>query len=117
MQLLRSSGIALPFQAKVYEITPQCMEQIAVTMLSWNFPVLSRGNWQDAQVTSGGVSSSEIDTNLQSRIVKGLFFAGEVLDFHGDCGGYNLNWAWQSGQFAGINAAKLVEQKRGETSD
>lgn len=117
MQLLRSSGIALPFQAKVYEITPQCMEQIVVTMLSWNFPVLSRGNWQDAQVTSGGVSSSEIDTNLQSRIVKGLFFAGEVLDFHGDCGGYNLNWAWQSGQFAGINAAKLVEQKRGETSD
>ena len=117
MQLLRSSGIALSFQEKVYEITPQCIEQIAATMLSWNFPLLSRGNWQEAQVTSGGVSSSEVDVNLQSRIVKGLFFAGEVLDFHGDCGGYNLNWAWQSGQFAGINAAKLVEQKRGETSD
>lgn len=49
-----------------------------------------------AQVTKGGVPLSETDENLQSRLVKGLYFAGEVLDADGECGGYNLQWAYSS---------------------
>ncbi len=56
-----------------------------------------------AQVTAGGIVTAEFDPKtLQSRIVPGLYAAGEVLDVDGDCGGYNLQWAWSSGQLAGL---------------
>ena len=55
-----------------------------------------------AQVTAGGVSTAQFDPDtLQSRLVPGLFACGEVLDIDGDCGGYNLQWAWASGALAG----------------
>lgn len=57
--------------------------------------------YDKAQVTSGGVKITEINKNMQSKIVKGLYFAGEVLDVDGLCGGYNLQWAFTSGYIAG----------------
>ena len=55
-----------------------------------------------AQVTAGGAVTMEFyPETLQSRIVPGLYAAGEVLDVDGDCGGYNLQWAWASGLLAG----------------
>ena len=55
-----------------------------------------------SQVTIGGVSLSEINPDtLESNIVKGLYFIGEVLDVDADCGGYNLGFAWISGMIAG----------------
>ena len=60
----------------------------------------------NAQVTAGGIAVSEFDPNsLESRLCPGLFACGEVLDVDGDCGGYNLQWAWSSGKLAGIAAA------------
>ncbi|MGX8699464.1 MAG: NAD(P)/FAD-dependent oxidoreductase [bacterium] len=60
----------------------------------------------NAQVTAGGVPLSEFDpATLESRLVPGLFACGEVLDVDGDCGGYNLQWAWASGRLAGRSAA------------
>ena len=57
---------------------------------------------EHAQVTAGGIVTQEFDPEtLQSRIVPGLYAAGEVLDVDGDCGGYNLQWAWSSGLLAG----------------
>lgn len=57
---------------------------------------------KEAQVTTGGVSADEIDPlTLQSRLVKGLYFAGEIIDVDGDSGGFNLQWAWSSGRVAG----------------
>jgi len=54
---------------------------------------------------AGGISTKEIDPkSLESKIVKGLFFCGEVLDIDGECGGYNLHWAWSSGARAGRSA-------------
>ena len=47
-------------------------------------------------MTRGGVPLSEVTDGLESRFVKGLYFAGEVLDADGECGGYNLHWAWAS---------------------
>ena len=58
-----------------------------------------------AQVTAGGILTKEFDNKtLESRIVPGLYACGEVLDIDGDCGGYNLQWAWSSGHLAGSQA-------------
>lgn len=58
---------------------------------------------KEAQVTSGGIDADEIDPQtLQSKLIKDLYFAGEVLDVDGDSGGYNLQWAWSSGYVAGL---------------
>ena len=60
-----------------------------------------------AQVTAGGIVTNEFDpTTMQSRLVPGLYACGEVLDVDGDCGGYNLQWAWSSGRLAGFSAGK-----------
>ena len=64
-------------------------------------------SFEQAQICSGGVDTSEIDSHtMESRLHKGLYFAGELLDIDGTCGGYNLQWAWSSGATAGIHAAK-----------
>ncbi|MBR2938215.1 MAG: aminoacetone oxidase family FAD-binding enzyme [Oscillospiraceae bacterium] len=58
-----------------------------------------------AQVTAGGVLTEQFDANtMESRLVPGLYACGEVLDIDGDCGGYNLQWAWSSGRCAGLHA-------------
>ena len=60
-----------------------------------------------AQVTAGGVYTSEFDPNtMESRLVPGVYACGEVLDIDGDCGGFNLQWAWSSGRCAGHAAGK-----------
>ena len=60
-----------------------------------------------AQVTAGGVHTADFDPQtMESRLVPGLYACGEVLDVDGDCGGYNLQWAWSSGRCAGLHAGK-----------
>lgn len=60
-----------------------------------------------AQVTAGGILVSEFDpVTMESRLVPGLYACGEVLDIDGDCGGYNLQWAWSSGHLAGVSAGR-----------
>ena len=60
-----------------------------------------------AQVTAGGIVTSEFDPQtMESKLVPGLYACGEVLDVDGDCGGYNLQWAWSSGRLAGVSAGK-----------
>jgi len=62
----------------------------------------------NAQVTAGGVLTANFDSvTLQSRLVPGLYACGEVLDVDGDCGGYNLQWAWSSGYVAGCSAGEV----------
>lgn len=62
---------------------------------------------KEAQVTRGGISSEEIDPQtLESKKIKGLYFAGEIIDVDGDSGGFNLQWAWSSGYLAGTSSAK-----------
>ena len=60
-----------------------------------------------AQVPAGGVLTDQFDENtMESRLIAGLYACGEVLDIDGDCGGYNLQWAWSSGRCAGLSAGK-----------
>lgn len=60
-----------------------------------------------AQVTAGGMLTEEFDPmTMESKLVPGLYACGEVLDVDGDCGGFNLQWAWSSGRLAGLSAGK-----------
>ena len=71
------------------------------------FPVEIKGtaSLKQAQVCSGGVPLRELTENLESCLVKGVYFTGEAADVDGACGGYNLQWAWSSGAAAGAHAA------------
>ena len=63
-----------------------------------------------AQVTAGGVMTEQFDPEtMESRLLPGLYACGEVLDVDGDCGGYNLQWAWSSGRLAGLSAGKDIK--------
>ncbi len=67
------------------------------------FPVSATRGWNEAEFTSGGIDTSEINNEtLESKFRKGVYFAGEVLDVDGERGGYNLAWAWASGFVAGM---------------
>ena len=74
-----------------------------------NFCMLLRKYIQGALIT--GVETAGFDPQtLESRKVPGLYACGEVLDIDGDCGGYNLQWAWSSGRLAGLSASKETEE-------
>ena len=63
--------------------------------------------WNEAQVTSGGVELEEVDMNtMESKVVPGLFITGEMLDYDGPCGGFNLHNAWLTGIKAGKGLAR-----------
>jgi predicted Rossmann fold flavoprotein len=81
---------------------------IARTVKDFRFPVLGTLSWTQAQVTAGGVPTGETDENFQSKSCKGIYLCGELLDVDGDCGGFNLHWAWATGLAAGEAAAKSV---------
>lgn len=89
------------------EITDKEINKIAKTMKAWHLNIEATGGFDKAQVTCGGIPVSEINGNtMQSKICSGLYFAGEIADIDGICGGYNLQWAWTSGYIAGSSAAK-----------
>jgi predicted Rossmann fold flavoprotein len=80
---------------------------LAQALKNWKVKVSGTRGWADAQVTAGGVSCSEIESfTMESKLVQGLYFAGEVMDVDGRCGGWNLQWAWSSGYLAGQSAAE-----------
>jgi len=82
--------------------------QVLANMLK-NFKTVIIGTkaHEQAQVCRGGINTNEVHMEtLKSKLVEGLYFAGEILDVDGLCGGYNLQWAWSSGYVAGIEAAK-----------
>ena len=63
---------------------------------------------ENAQVTAGGILTKDFNPiTMESKLVPGLYACGEVLDIDGDCGGYNLQWAWSSGRMAGLHAGGL----------
>lgn len=78
------------------------LTQIVETCRELALPITGTMGMEGAQVTAGGAVTMEFDPDtLQSRIVPGLYACGEVLDVDGDCGGFNLQWAWASGMLAG----------------
>jgi len=89
------------------EIRPPDIKRFVQILKRWQIDISGTLSWNEAQVTAGGISTDEIrPETLESKIVPGLFFAGEILDIDGDCGGYNLQWAWSSGTVAGMHASR-----------
>lgn len=75
---------------------------MADRLKSLTFSVCGTKGWNDAQVTRGGVTLEEVDQDtMESKLVPGLYFAGEILNYDGPCGGFNLHFAWDSGIRAG----------------
>ena len=77
----------------------------------WKLHVHGHNSFDNAQVCAGGVPLDQVTENLESRKAPGIFFAGEILDVDGKCGGYNLQWAWCSGYLAGNAAAGNFSRK------
>ena len=83
-------------------ITAQDGRRIAEGLTAWEVKVLGNRSFAEAEVMIGGIVTDDVDPQtMESKIVPGLFFAGEMLDVHGDLGGYNFQWAWSSGWVAG----------------
>lgn len=88
-------------------LTPKEISAIAGIAKKFSLQVDGTNGWQQAQVTGGGVKAKEFSpTTMESKKVKGLYVAGEVLNVTGDCGGFNLQWAWTSGILAARHMAK-----------
>ena len=89
------------------DLTREEIGQVCRTVKAFAIPLTEPLGMDSAQVTAGGVLTENFDPQtLESRLVPGLYACGEVLDVDGDCGGYNLQWAWSSGRTAGLHAGK-----------
>ena len=89
------------------DLTREEIAQVCRTVKDFDIPLTETLGMDSAQVTAGGVLTENFDPQtLESRLVPGLYACGEVLDVDGDCGGYNLQWAWSSGRIAGLHAGK-----------
>ena len=97
---LKAAGIA-PLSRKAGSLSAQEIQALAAQLKGWRLPVTGTMGLGNAQVTAGGADLSGFDPEtLESRLVSGLFACGEVLDIDGDCGGFNLQWAWSSAMLA-----------------
>ncbi len=84
-------------------LTEADLRRIVRSIHRFSLPVVGTCGFDQAQVTAGGLRTDEFDPRtMQSRLVPGFYACGEVLDVDGDCGGYNLQWAWSSGRLAGM---------------
>lgn len=101
--LLAEKGLQAEMKAR--RIDDAGIRQILQSMREYTLEVIQVKSFKQAQVTSGGILLEDTDADFQSRLQPGLFFAGEVLDVDGRCGGYNLQWAFATGYIAGLAAA------------
>ena len=107
--LVQMAGI--PAECKTVELRDEQLEALAKLVKCLDVTITEPMGMDCAQVTAGGVCTEDFNSEtMESNLVPGLFACGEVLDIDGDCGGYNLQWAWSSGRAAGA-AAGEIEQK------
>lgn len=100
--VLNEAGIK-NYDAFVSTLNMKEINKLIKVLLGFEFEVIGSDGFLDAQVTSGGINLKEVNKyTLESLLVKGLYFTGEVMDIDGKSGGYNLQWAWSSGFVAGL---------------
>ena len=101
--LTQAAGISVNREIKA--LSDYELGQLAQLVKAFDVGLTEPMGMDSAQVTAGGIVTREFDDKtMESRIVPGLYACGEVLDIDGDCGGYNLQWAWSSGRLAGAHA-------------
>ena len=98
--LCKAAGIA-PLSLPAKELAPAQQKALQEMLTAWTLPLKGSLGFDQAQVTCGGAELKDFDPDtLESRLVPGLHAIGEVLDVDGDCGGFNLHWAWASAYIA-----------------
>ena len=101
-----------PLAEKTETLTDSEIKKLADVIKCLEFEVTGCSNWQNAQATCGGINAECITENLESKKHRGIYFCGEILDTVGDCGGYNLQWAWSSGIWVGMKCAESLKGGR-----
>ena len=102
--LLKYAGIRSDEPLK--NISLEKMERLSAGIHDYPVTLEKVRDFEFAQVCTGGIRTEEInEKTLESRLLSGLYFAGEILDVDGICGGYNLQWAWSSGYVAGCSVS------------
>ena len=96
----------LPKEMRVSDLSGEQLEKLVLLIQHLRTYITETNSFEQAQICCGGVDTTEINPDtLESNYVPGIYFAGELLDVDGICGGYNLQWAWSSGFVAGKEAA------------
>lgn len=90
----------------ILSLSENDLRKLAKQTKYWRVVITDTLAFEQSQVSAGGVPASELNFNMESKLIDGLYFAGEVVDIDGICGGYNLQWAWSSGFVAGRAAAE-----------
>lgn len=102
--VLSECGISLSKSAD--ELSDKQLKKIASLLKNWQIILKGYNSFDKGQICQGGVDTEQLSETLESKIHKGLYFAGEMIDIDGKCGGFNLQWAWSSAYVAATNAAK-----------
>ena len=103
--LTQSAGVSA--NKAISTLTEEEISEVCRVVKAFDVALTEPMGMDAAQVTAGGIVTKEFDeTTMESRLVPGLYACGEVLDVDGDCGGYNLQWAWSSGRLAGLSAGR-----------
>ena len=103
-ELLKRCNI-LPFSKSVTELTDKEIKSLAREIKGMEFLITDTNGFNNAQVTAGGISARDFDEKtMESRKHKGLYAVGEMMNVDGDCGGFNIQWAFSSGYLAAISA-------------
>lgn len=99
--LLKDIGLS-NIHTPCYDVDWKYKNLLSKRFKDWTFTCTNTNGFNSAQLTCGGVDTRDvIDTSLESKLIKNLFFTGEILDVNGDCGGFNLHWAWCSAYLVG----------------
>lgn len=107
--VMKQSGIPIKGET-LNDLEDSILEDVARTLRHYRISVIGTRQMTDAQVTAGGAECREFNPgNMESRLVPGLHAAGEILNTDGDCGGFNLMFAFGSGILAGLNNRKPSE--------
>lgn len=110
-ELTRAAGI--DSGKTLGQLTKEELRRAAALAKDWRFPITGTAGWPDAQITAGGVPLWEVSLEtMESKKCPGLYLAGELLDLDGDCGGYNLHWAWITGMAAGESAGRAAKGEK-----
>lgn len=98
-----------PMTEMIETLSDSEIKKLADVIKCLEFEVTGCSPWQNAQATCGGIHAECVTGNLESVKHSGIYFCGEILDTVGDCGGYNLQWAWSSGMWAGMHCAESLK--------
>ncbi len=103
------SKIANSKNIKVKDLTDEDIEKLSDMIKDSKFKVKGTGSWKESQVTAGGIPVDEIDLEtMESKIIPDLYIVGEIINWQGICGGYNLNFAWHTGLKCGRSIASDI---------